>query len=739
MFNKNINLTVTKDDYEVLDNEFVKTASEVVLPEGYEFDPDFLYIKVRAISAGEYYSCNKNGDYFPEEELKANYKTFLDAHVFKNHENKVIEKAIGDVMDAVWNDEMKYVELFIRINRKVAPTIVAGFEKGYMTDVSMGCRVDHTICSICGNLAKTQSQYCQHIRQHKHEILPDGRKVMEINIKPKFHDISAVLNGADRTAKMTAMYVSNEKKAQLEKEWGMSKVASENVDFHEKFSNSFAQEPTPEEIAMEKIASTYCIQEFDTPIFEKRASEKTSFEKIAEIKKRIKGNVIGVARNLQLLRENDAICDNVEQELSLKPVMTLEQMDAVSNKICEIADEERISPIKVLNMFFKLNALSGRVFSPSETVGLMKRINNCKDTSTSLATPCMYDCDDRPLVERIFSQVNECSFKPDENIGLNGITEILGKIFGGPRINPGFNEPDLQSMPKGRIIIMKMSSPRIRTINERPIEQPTIIRRIIKLANEVNNVNFEKQASVVDGESYSQVYDYDFYTNEPNTISSAIEKIAYSTYLDEMKKYVDSQDYNFDKSYWCDELEKVAVSKPAVFSAVTPAVAAYAYSRYQGTKAREGQPMATIERFTAENPEAVAAAAGIIGYKGAKLNKEIARYIASQPQTRRRMRYKIASDKNYLDEILNMEKVASVDYKNSFEENLDIFNNKEIDDCLVKEGYTNEQAQNLKYASVLYAYERQDVCDNVLNNSNLNYNDIENFLKVAVEYVANKY
>ena len=78
------------------------------------------------------------------------------------------------------------------------------------------------------------------------------------------------------------------------------------------------------------------------------------------------------------------------------------------------------------------------------------------------------------------------------------------------------------------------------------------------------------------------------------------------------------------------------------------------------------------------------------------------------------MRYRVASDESLIDEILNMEKLASIDSQSSFEQNLDIFDNKDIDDCLVKEGYSKEQAKNLKLASVLYAYERQDVCDNVL-------------------------
>ena len=58
------------------------------------------------------------------EELKKSYKTFLtNAKVFKNHQNKKVEDAIGDVVEAIWNDEMKYVELLIRVNKEVAPSI----------------------------------------------------------------------------------------------------------------------------------------------------------------------------------------------------------------------------------------------------------------------------------------------------------------------------------------------------------------------------------------------------------------------------------------------------------------------------------------------------------------------------------------------------------------------------------------------------------------------------------------
>lgn len=250
MFNKITSFEVTKDNIEILDNEFVKTASEIILPEGHTYDPDFTYMKVRAVSAGEYWGNNKNADYFPEAELIKNYKTFFDAHVFKNHENKDVEKAIGDVLDATWNDEMKYVELLIRVDKRIAPTIARGFEKGFMTDVSMGCKIDHSICSICGNVAKTQSQYCDHIKYEKHKVYDDGRKVFEININPRFHDISAVLNGADRTAKMTGLYISGTKVAYFEEE-SLEKTAS----FEEELSKEAMSPETKKLLAQKALGA----------------------------------------------------------------------------------------------------------------------------------------------------------------------------------------------------------------------------------------------------------------------------------------------------------------------------------------------------------------------------------------------------------------------------------------------------------------------------------------------------
>ena len=46
-------------------------------------DPNFMYLHVIAMGSGEYYGCNKNGDYFPEKALIMYHHTFVqNAKVF---------------------------------------------------------------------------------------------------------------------------------------------------------------------------------------------------------------------------------------------------------------------------------------------------------------------------------------------------------------------------------------------------------------------------------------------------------------------------------------------------------------------------------------------------------------------------------------------------------------------------------------------------------------------------------
>jgi len=166
-------------------------------------------VLLTSLGAGEYWGSNVNGDYFPQDALKHygkdyGHKTFeYHAKVYKHHINKDPKKSYGDVLLSVWNDQMKRVELVVTVDHEKAPDLIERINNGEHPEVSMGCKVPYDVCSICGNKAKTRAQYCDHLRYSMNKVPPGhNKKAYAINTLPKFFDISFVLVGADRIAKV---------------------------------------------------------------------------------------------------------------------------------------------------------------------------------------------------------------------------------------------------------------------------------------------------------------------------------------------------------------------------------------------------------------------------------------------------------------------------------------------------------------------------------------------------------
>lgn len=137
-----------------IEKPMTKTAKIVaIVPK----EDDFLYIRNRAVSAGnvipqpdgsaisvpidEYYkdfdkyskicrNANSNGDFFSEEELKQKYKTFIGKSVFVDHQNENVENSRGIIVDAVWNDRGKYVELLKAVDKKAYPELARAIQQG---------------------------------------------------------------------------------------------------------------------------------------------------------------------------------------------------------------------------------------------------------------------------------------------------------------------------------------------------------------------------------------------------------------------------------------------------------------------------------------------------------------------------------------------------------------------------------------------------------------------------------
>ena len=165
----------------------------------FEIDRDnFLYVRARAVSAGEHYGANDNGDFFPEAELEKYHKTFVRRGVYVNHKSDDPAGAIGIIIDAVWHgDKRKYVECLLAIDR--SEPIAKKIESGIAHSWSMGALVKECECNLCGKKASTEAEYCEHLSQAMGREY-QGRKVWAINHGLSFYELSNVTVPADPNA-----------------------------------------------------------------------------------------------------------------------------------------------------------------------------------------------------------------------------------------------------------------------------------------------------------------------------------------------------------------------------------------------------------------------------------------------------------------------------------------------------------------------------------------------------------
>jgi hypothetical protein len=128
---------------------------------------DFLYVRTRAIGSLEKWGPNMNGDGFPMKELTASYRSFVGKGNFIDHKSDDITKIRGLVIDAFLNKDDQCVECLIAVDKKSHPQLARDIETGVMHSVSMGTRVGWSECSVCGNNARTERDYCSHIANYK--------------------------------------------------------------------------------------------------------------------------------------------------------------------------------------------------------------------------------------------------------------------------------------------------------------------------------------------------------------------------------------------------------------------------------------------------------------------------------------------------------------------------------------------------------------------------------------------
>lgn len=197
-------------------------------------EPGMIYARVRAISA----RVNRNFDGFESAELKRAYRSFEGRPVFVNHENSNPERTRGIVVASAYREDNddRYIELLIEVDAKAFPKLAQEITEGNIDSVSMGCEVESTICSYCGNEADDLGDFCEHILNSKGKTLSrlneagmlEDVLVYEICRGVNFFEISFVFDPADETA--LAQNVIDSRTASRKRRAYDERVAPQPVD-----------------------------------------------------------------------------------------------------------------------------------------------------------------------------------------------------------------------------------------------------------------------------------------------------------------------------------------------------------------------------------------------------------------------------------------------------------------------------------------------------------------------------
>lgn len=154
---------------------------------------DYFYLRVWAVSALERWGLNSNADGFTDEELRKAYQTFHHTDddpcwVCINHKAEQEEDSIGENQSPIYTPD-GYVEVIMGIDRARAerkrPGLEADIKAGAVTDTSMGCWADYSVCTACGNIAHDAVEYCDHLKLDKM-----GRKAMKGQVVASFSPIT---------------------------------------------------------------------------------------------------------------------------------------------------------------------------------------------------------------------------------------------------------------------------------------------------------------------------------------------------------------------------------------------------------------------------------------------------------------------------------------------------------------------------------------------------------------------
>ena len=205
----------TEQEFNDIVGRHTITAADHTVQKVVKFNPDFVYARFKAIGCLCVDGPNANADGFPYDQFLDSragygYQSFIGKHAFVEHGSDNINNAIGNLHSAYLNrfNTSKYsnkewqllddterhyilanrnphedgsVEVLMAIDRKLSPKIARMLETDSPVGCSMGTNIDYSECTICGNRAYVEENYCPHIKFSKGQnVLVPASQISEL-------------------------------------------------------------------------------------------------------------------------------------------------------------------------------------------------------------------------------------------------------------------------------------------------------------------------------------------------------------------------------------------------------------------------------------------------------------------------------------------------------------------------------------------------------------------------------
>jgi len=180
---------------------------------------------------------NANHDIFPEsallevvagEDIPA-YKKWVGKPLCIDHKSSSVDHVRGFIVDTYYDAQRKRVVALCALDKINFPDLARKVSTGYSNNVSMGTGVSTAVCTDCLRQAKTEADFCNHMRTKN--------SYGEINLGLNPIELSIVVTPADAKAKIKHVIASMQNYLNLRNE----QIKSAKTDFHFNLGSSSSE------------------------------------------------------------------------------------------------------------------------------------------------------------------------------------------------------------------------------------------------------------------------------------------------------------------------------------------------------------------------------------------------------------------------------------------------------------------------------------------------------------------